>query len=104
MQREKGELDKRIHELQRQLDAKQALELKIEHLRGALEVMKHMKEDEDEGKQKLEAIELDLQEKEEELEAVEGLQQTLVIKERKTNDELQDARKTLIKVCNVFHA
>ena len=66
--------------------------------------MKHMKEDEDEGKQKLEAIELDLQEKEEELEAVEGLQQTLVIKERKTNDELQDARKTLIKVCNVFHA
>jgi hypothetical protein len=42
---------------------------------------------------------MDLQEKEEELEGVEDLQQTLVVQERKTNDELQDARKKLISVC-----
>jgi hypothetical protein len=42
---------------------------------------------------------MDLQEKEEELKGVEDLQQTLVIQERKTNDELQDARKKLIYVC-----
>ncbi|MED6119013.1 hypothetical protein PIB30_008238 [Stylosanthes scabra] len=95
--REKEKLDRRIHELQRQLDEKQALELEIERLRGAVEVMKHMEEDEGEEKKQLEAIQLDLQEKEEEMEAVEGLQQTLVIKERKTNDELQDARKELVK-------
>ncbi|RYQ98120.1 hypothetical protein Ahy_B08g094194 [Arachis hypogaea] len=95
--REKEKLDRRIHELQRQLDEKQALELEIVRLRGAVEVMKHMEEDEGEEKKKLEAIKLDLQEKEEEMEAVEGLQQTLVIRERKTNDELQDARKELVK-------
>ncbi|XP_052115779.1 protein INVOLVED IN DE NOVO 2-like isoform X2 [Arachis duranensis] len=49
---------------------------------GAVEVMKHMEEDEGEEKKKLEAIKLDLHEKE----------------ERKTNDELQDARKELVKV------
>ncbi|MED6120864.1 hypothetical protein PIB30_024887 [Stylosanthes scabra] len=98
--REKEKLDRRIHELQRQLDEKQALELEIVRLRGAVEVVKHMEEDEGEEKKKLEAIQLDLQEKEEELEAVEGLQQTLVIKERKTNDELQDARKELVKYMN----
>ena len=34
-----------------------------------------------------------------ELEDLEALQQALVVKERKTNDELQDARKELIRVC-----
>ncbi|GAU17325.1 hypothetical protein TSUD_110420 [Trifolium subterraneum] len=95
-QKAKEKLHKKIHDLERGLDAKQALELEIEQLRGALQVMNHIGDTDLEEKKKLEAIKMDLQEKEEELEGVEDLQQTLVVQERKTNDELQDARKTLI--------
>ncbi|CAJ2660872.1 factor of DNA methylation 4-like [Trifolium pratense] len=91
----KEKLHKKIHDLERGLDAKQALELEIEQLRGALQVMNHIGDTDLEEKKKLESIKMDLQEKEEELEGVEDLQQTLVVQERKTNDELQDARKTL---------
>ena len=94
MQKEKEKLHTKILDLQRKLDAKQALELEIEHMRGALEVMKHMGEDEDaEVKKKMDEIEQDLKDKEEDLEGMEELQQALVVKERKTNDELHDARK-----------
>lgn len=63
--------------------------------------MKHMGEDGDmEAKQKMDAIAQELKEKEEESADVEALNQTLIIMERKTNDELQDARKELITVCH----
>lgn len=94
--KEKEKLHKKIHDLERGLDAKQALELEIERLKGAFQVMNHIGETDLEEKKKLEEIKMELQEKEEELEGVEDLQQTLVVQERKTNDELQDARKKLI--------
>ncbi|KAF7805449.1 factor of DNA methylation 4 [Senna tora] len=95
--KEKETLHAQILDLQRKLDARQALELEIQQRRGALEVMQHMGEDEDvELKKKMDAIRQELTEKEEDLEAMEELQQTLVVRERKTNDELQDARKELI--------
>ncbi|KAK3017534.1 hypothetical protein RJ639_007209 [Escallonia herrerae] len=95
--REKELLHKRIIELEKKLDAKQALELEIEHMRGALQVMKHMGDDgETNVKKQIEDIQRDLLDKEEELEGLEALNQALVIKERKTNDELQDAQKELI--------
>ncbi|KEH39446.1 XH/XS domain protein [Medicago truncatula] len=96
LQKEKEKLHKKIHDLERGLDAKQALELEIERLKGAFQVMNHIGETDIDEKKKLEAIRMELQEKEEELEGVEDLQQTLVVQERKTNDELQDARKKLI--------
>jgi hypothetical protein len=99
LQKEKEKLHKKIHDLERGLDAKQALELEIERLKGAFQVMNHIGETDLEEKKKLEEIKMELQEKEEELEGVEDLQQTLVVQERKTNDELQDARKKLISVC-----
>ncbi|CAN1338827.1 Protein INVOLVED IN DE NOVO 2 [Linum perenne] len=43
-----------------------------------------------------------LKEKEDELDSVEALNQTLIVKERKSNDELQDARKELVNVSNIF--
>jgi hypothetical protein len=46
----------------------------------------------------MESIKMDVQEKEEELKDTEDLQQTLIVQERKTCDELQDARETLIRV------
>lgn len=98
-QREKENLHKRIIELERKLDAKQALELEIERMRGALQVMKHMGENGDmDMKIKMDEIQEELKEKEEELDDLEALNQALVVKERKSNDELQEARKELISV------
>ncbi|XP_073303360.1 factor of DNA methylation 4-like [Primulina huaijiensis] len=94
--RDKELLHKRIIELEVKLDQKQALELQIEGLRGAVEVMKHMTEGSENDEKKLKSIVEELQEKEDELEGLESLNQALIVKERNTNDELQEARKVLI--------
>jgi hypothetical protein len=60
--------------------------------------MNHTRETNLEVKKILEAIKMNIQEKEEELKDAEELQQTLVVQERKFCDELQDARETLISV------
>ena len=99
MQKEKEKLHKKIIELEQKLDARQALELEIERLKGSLEVMKHMGEDgDDDTKKKMDQIQQDLNEKEEEFEYFQNINQNLIIKERRTNDEVQDARKELIHV------
>jgi hypothetical protein len=99
IQRQKEELHNRIIQLEKKLDAKQALELEIERLRGTLSVMKHMGDDGDvEVLEKVDALLKQLREKEGELEDLEALNQTLIVKERKSNDELQEARKELINV------
>lgn len=68
-------------------------------MRGAVQVMKHMKEYGDpDAQKKMEGIERDLKEKEEELDNLEELNQMLIVKEQKSNDELQEARKELINV------
>ncbi|KAK1385533.1 hypothetical protein POM88_023268 [Heracleum sosnowskyi] len=91
--REKEELRKRIMELEKQINAKQ----EIERIRGPLSVMKHMENVEDSKfKQKIDDTQKALQQKEEELEDVEALNQFLVVQERKTNDELQEALMELI--------
>jgi chaperonin cofactor prefoldin len=101
IQRQKEKLHNRIIQLEKQLDAKQALELEIEQLRGQLNVMKHMGDDGDvEVLQKVESILKQLREREGELDDLEDLNQTLIVKERKSNDELQEARKELINVCS----
>ncbi|KAG7019188.1 Factor of DNA methylation 4, partial [Cucurbita argyrosperma subsp. argyrosperma] len=98
-QKEKEKLHKKIIELEQKLDARQALELEIERLKGSLEVMKHMGEDgDDDAKKKMDQIQQDLNEKEEEFEYFQNINQNLIIKERRTNDEVQDARKELIHV------
>ncbi|KAJ6317670.1 hypothetical protein OIU76_013252 [Salix suchowensis] len=95
--RQKEELHNRIFKLEKQLDTKQALELEIERLRGALNVMKHMEDDGDvEVLRKMDAIIKKLIEKEGELNDLDALNQTLIVRERKSNDELQEARKELI--------
>ncbi|KAI3446101.1 hypothetical protein Pfo_002766 [Paulownia fortunei] len=97
--REKEELQRKMIELEKKLDAKQALELEIRRLRGNLQVVKHMGDDGDELEaEKLYAIQRELEEKEEELEYLEALNQDLIVKERKSNDEVQEARKQLINV------
>ncbi|XP_052204646.1 protein INVOLVED IN DE NOVO 2-like isoform X2 [Diospyros lotus] len=95
--RQKEELHKKIIELEKKLDAKQALELEIEQLRGKLNVIKHMGDDGDlEVLQKVQELQKMLREKEGDLEDIDELNQALIVRERKSNDELQDARKELI--------
>ncbi|KAL5220257.1 hypothetical protein ABZP36_024970 [Zizania latifolia] len=94
--REKEVAVNKILKLEQQLDAKQKLELNIQQLKGKLEVMKHMPGDEDSAsKNKIDELSEELQEKMDELDAMESLNQTLVIKERKSNTEMQEARKEL---------
>ena len=99
MQREKQVALQKILKLQQQLDAKQKLELEIQQLKGKLEVMKHMPGEEDsESKKKIKELTEELQDKYDEMEYMESMNQTLLIKERKSNDELQNARNELIAV------
>ncbi|KAL6980545.1 hypothetical protein U1Q18_022188 [Sarracenia purpurea var. burkii] len=66
-------------------------------MRGTLNVMKHMGDDGDlEVLKKVYGIHEMLREKEGDLEDLEALNRTLIVKERKSNDELQDARRELI--------
>ncbi|XP_066317295.1 factor of DNA methylation 1-like isoform X2 [Miscanthus floridulus] len=95
--REKQAALGKILRLQQQLDAKQKLELEIQTLESKMKVMKHMPGEQDsESKKKMDELAEELKEKMDELEAMESLNQTLIIKERKSNDELQHARKELI--------
>ncbi|XWS65981.1 hypothetical protein CRYUN_Cryun05aG0160900 [Craigia yunnanensis] len=102
LKRQKAELQNRIIQLEIELDQKQALKLGIEHLRGLLNVTRHMgdmgDEDDIEVLRKMEATLEELREKDEELEHVEVLNQVLIVRERQSNDELQEARKILINV------
>ena len=99
LQREKQAALDEIIKLEPILVAKQNLELEIKQLQGKLEVMKHMPGEEDsESKRKIDELSEQLQDKLDEMEASESLHKTLLVKERMSNDELQDARKKLIDV------
>ena len=93
----------KILQLEKQLDAKQKLEMEIVELRGKLQVMKHLGNEDDEAVQtKMKEMNDELEEKIENLEDLESLNQTLLAKERETNDELQEARKALIEVSSLL--
>ncbi|KAL1327315.1 hypothetical protein HN51_037378 [Arachis hypogaea] len=96
--KQKEELHAKIIQLERQLDMKQKLELEIQQLRGSLSVLKHMEDDDDaEVLKKVDDLHMDLREKEQSLQDIDALNQTLIIKERKSNEELQEARKELVE-------
>lgn len=95
--RQQEELHNKIIKLEKDLDAKQNLELQIEHQRGKLNVLRSMGDDGDaQILEKVDTMLKGLREKEDELDDLEALNQTLIVKERKSNDELQEARKELI--------
>ncbi|KAK9274866.1 hypothetical protein L1049_022120 [Liquidambar formosana] len=96
-QREKKAALERILKLEKDLDAKQKLQLEIEELRGKLKVMEYMGGENDTGLQKkMESMEEELKEKVEELEDLEALNLTLIVKERESNDQLEAARREMI--------
>ncbi|KAJ7012610.1 hypothetical protein NC653_002610 [Populus alba x Populus x berolinensis] len=66
-------------------------------MKNALQVTKHMGEDEDlDIRAKMDTVRQELKEKEEELRGLEELNQALIVQEHKINDELQEALKELI--------
>jgi len=83
---------------------KQELELEIQQLKGSLNVLKHMKDDDDgvEFLKKVDSLQKDLIDKEESLEDLDELNRTLIIRERVSNDELQEARQALVNVSMFF--
>lgn len=97
-EKEREEALNKILCLEKELDAKQMLEMEIEELKGKLLVMKHRGDDNDEGiKQKMKELNEQLEGKISEMDVMENLNQTLIIKERESNDELQETRKELIE-------
>ncbi|XP_026437813.1 protein INVOLVED IN DE NOVO 2-like [Papaver somniferum] len=87
-------LKERIEE-EKKFDAKDKLVLEVEQLTGKMKALTHMASaDED---LELKKIVEELKDKKEELEYLEDLNQTLLLKERQSNDELQEARKVLIE-------
>ncbi|KVI11938.1 protein INVOLVED IN DE NOVO 2-like [Cynara cardunculus var. scolymus] len=94
--REKLKLQHRIIKLQKNLDDKGRLELEINRMKGAIEVRERIIDEDFHARKKLELLEEDLKKKEGELEGLEELNQALIIKERLTNSDLQEARKELI--------
>lgn len=85
--------------MEKQLDAKQKLEMEIQELKGKLQVMQHLGDQDDAAiKNKMEEMNTELTDKIESLEAMETMNLTLMVKERQSNDELQEARKELIEV------
>ncbi|CAN8293191.1 unnamed protein product [Cochlearia groenlandica] len=95
--RQKEEALTKILRLESQLDTKQTLEMEIQELKGKLQVMKHLGDDDDEAvKQKMKEMNDELEDKKSELEDVEQMNSTLMTKERQSNDEIQAARKKLI--------
>lgn len=86
--------------MQKELDAKQKLELEIEKLKGQMEVRRHMGggDDEPSEQEKMERLKEELQDKIDDLEVIESLNKGLLERESKAKDEVQEARKELIQV------
>ncbi|KAF8397476.1 hypothetical protein HHK36_016393 [Tetracentron sinense] len=90
----------RILELEKQLEGKQALELEMKQvfLKETIEVMKRTRVDEDmEVQKKMEEMSKEMEEK---VGKMEDLNQSLTVKELKSNDELWEARKKVIDILN----
>lgn len=86
-----------IH-LEGQVDENRALKQEIERLRGDIDVTKH---DKAELLKRMGAMLGDFKEMEETLQITEELNSALIYKERRSNDELQEARKHLIDVTSL---
>jgi archaellum biogenesis ATPase FlaH len=89
---------KMLYDLEMQLASKQKLELEREQLRGNLEVRKHMAEEDAKSKEMLDKLHEELKGKDEEMEGIDSMNQALIIQQRRTNDELEEAKKELITV------
>jgi lipid II:glycine glycyltransferase (peptidoglycan interpeptide bridge formation enzyme) len=101
-QKEKEAALNKILMLEKQLDEKQKLELDIEQLRGKLEVVKHMEGEGVDVKKRTEELTKELNERIEAMDNLKELNQVLINKQRMANDEVQDAKKELIRALELI--
>ncbi|KAK7305735.1 hypothetical protein VNO77_43645 [Canavalia gladiata] len=87
------QLNAKVIQLEKQLKCNQMLELENQQLKGKLDVMKHM---EDEFLKMVGALHMNVMEKERLLKDSEDFNQSLIVKERESNDELHKGRMKLI--------
>ncbi|XP_010443691.1 PREDICTED: protein INVOLVED IN DE NOVO 2-like [Camelina sativa] len=98
-QKEKEKLHQRIMEMEAKLNKTQELELEIEKLKGATNVMKHMVGSDGDGDivENIARTQIELEARET---ALHEKMMALTQKERATNDEYQEARKEMIQLWN----
>ncbi|CAN6804288.1 hypothetical protein Bca4012_100242 [Brassica carinata] len=95
--RKKDEALNKIRQLEEELNNKQKLQMEIQELKGKLKVMKHREDEDDEDvKKEMKKMNEELEEKCSELQDLEDTNSALMIKERQSNDEIQEARQELI--------
>ncbi|KAJ0256684.1 Factor of DNA methylation 5 [Hirschfeldia incana] len=95
--RKKEEALEKIRQLEKELNDKQKLQMQIQELKGKLQVMKHGEDEDDEDvKKEMKKMNDELDEKCSELQDMEDTNSALMIKERQSNDEIQEARQELI--------
>nr|KAJ0225555.1 hypothetical protein LSAT_V11C100013450 [Lactuca sativa] len=96
--REKGWVLKKVLGFGRQLDVEQKLEMRIKELKRKVQMMKHLGDEDDAAVQeKITKMNNELEINMEEMENMENLNQTHLVKECQSNDELKEVRKELIK-------
>ncbi|CAH1433387.1 unnamed protein product [Lactuca virosa] len=96
--REKGWVLMKVRGFGRQLDVEQKLEIRIKELKRKVQMMKHLGDEDDAAvHEKITEMNNELEINIEEMENMENLNQTLLVKERQSNDELKEVRKELIK-------
>ena len=100
MQEDTNDALRVLTNLERQLDSKHELELEREQLNGELEVRKHMGAEEDTKLQEqLDEMRKKLVEIDEEIEDAKDTNQTCFDKERIASEDLEEAKKEMIRVC-----
>lgn len=78
-----------------ELDEKEKTHMKYQDLQEEVLVLK---QDREAHQSKMKEMQEELEEKDEKINDLEALNQTLLVKERRSNDELQESRKESIKV------
>lgn len=98
-EKQKRDLSIELHQQAKKLADRQKLELEIDRLGGLIETLKQVKDGSSlDHFKKIEDLQNDLKDKTDEMENLQDMNQVLMTKERRANDELQDARKTVIKI------
>ncbi|CAI0420774.1 unnamed protein product [Linum tenue] len=96
--REKDEALQKILQLEKQLQSKQQLEMEIQQLKGKLNVLKHLEDQDDEAvKKAMKEMDDELAEKISDLADKDSLMTTLMVRERQSNDEVLEARKVMLQ-------
>ncbi|KAL1205572.1 Factor of DNA methylation 5 [Cardamine amara subsp. amara] len=96
--RKKEETLNKILQLEKELNSKQKLQMEIQELKGKMQVMRHVGDEDDEDvKKKMKEMNEELEEKCSELDDLHETNSALMLKEHESSAEIQEAREELTK-------